>query len=529
MSIFSFIPGWLIMLVIIGIGVWVWLIFNKVSQNEKAKNERAKDTSQYRDVYHEALKSGDKQKALQAGRMYYLMLRTNQHMDKLDLNSLGSLAGQSDLVRFGDSQKNSIEDEQKIQNDILAMETNIQIDEPRPVSKLDSDIAEKNFIGERNLTNDAYKLFLLEKYAIKKNDVLEKFICENRIFDTVDLAIEFAANKEALKIEKKEVIEEVPSFNIQDETKDIPSDVTETVSNDFNRNELNHSEDKVPEIKGNEFRKIWLKRTLIAIIFLGIIFIIIGYVIKDAPNKNNEPLISSLPKINETEMQPNKDDGSLPQCVGEYNKSTWTNCWGERKINDGSSYKGGYVDGKAHGYGIYTFPDGSTYRGNYENGKRNGSGSEYSVDGKIINSGNWIDGRLVESSGLQSNQSQQPVKPLEPAYDKRALEEGFCLGAITMSLKMGSKIEDFSTVAIQQAKIISDKIKPIESRWGPTADKCFVAGVPMVEVHNCMQTQITDPVAYSFYKGASIARNRVASLSLFQGQVDANSLCVILQ
>lgn len=48
------------------------------------------------------------------------------------------------------------------------------------------------FNGRRDLENDAYKLFLIRTYNPKKIEALDKFECDERIFDSVEAAIEHA-------------------------------------------------------------------------------------------------------------------------------------------------------------------------------------------------------------------------------------------------------------------------------------------------------------------------------------------------
>ena len=62
-------------------------------------------------------------------------------------------------------------------------------------SKLEEEIS---FAGERNLENDSYKIYLTKKYSIEKNEVLGKFVCDDRLFDTVDDAL-----KQAMDIDLK--------------------------------------------------------------------------------------------------------------------------------------------------------------------------------------------------------------------------------------------------------------------------------------------------------------------------------------
>lgn len=63
--------------------------------------------------------------------------------------------------------------------------------------------------GEQDLSEDAYKIWLVRKYKIERNDALEKFICEDRLFPTVDgaLAYAHAIEQEHGKTQKQEADE----------------------------------------------------------------------------------------------------------------------------------------------------------------------------------------------------------------------------------------------------------------------------------------------------------------------------------
>ena len=41
----------------------------------------------------------------------------------------------------------------------------------------------------RDLSSDAYKLYLAKKYSIERNDVFEKFVCDEKLFSTLDEAL----------------------------------------------------------------------------------------------------------------------------------------------------------------------------------------------------------------------------------------------------------------------------------------------------------------------------------------------------
>ena len=66
------------------------------------------------------------------------------------------------------------------------------------------------FTGEPLLENDSYKIFLTNKYSIQKNDVLGKYILQERLFDSIDDALTFAATSEKTMkddAEKKEQLQ----------------------------------------------------------------------------------------------------------------------------------------------------------------------------------------------------------------------------------------------------------------------------------------------------------------------------------
>ena len=102
----------------------------------------------------------------------------------------------------------------------------------------------------------------------------------------------------------------------------------------------------------------------------------------------NAPAIAALQKYDL--------DLDLRACPGRYDPSAWTGCVGSRELPGGDGYSGGYLNGKAHGLGIYQFADGRKYDGNYSMGVRHGSGIEYRADGTIALSGRWDQGKYIE-------------------------------------------------------------------------------------------------------------------------------------
>jgi len=64
------------------------------------------------------------------------------------------------------------------------------------------------FEGERTIHNDSYKLFISQKYNIQKNDLFKKFVCNEKLFETIDEAIAFAIELEDQLLKEKEQAEE---------------------------------------------------------------------------------------------------------------------------------------------------------------------------------------------------------------------------------------------------------------------------------------------------------------------------------
>jgi hypothetical protein len=59
------------------------------------------------------------------------------------------------------------------------------------------------FSGDPVLENDSYKIFLTNKYSIQKNDALGKYILLEKLFDSIDEALKFAAaSEESIKTNK---------------------------------------------------------------------------------------------------------------------------------------------------------------------------------------------------------------------------------------------------------------------------------------------------------------------------------------
>jgi hypothetical protein len=88
--------------------------------------------------------------------------------------------------------------------------------------------------------------------------------------------------------------------------------------------------------------------------------------------------------------------------VGEYKDGQY-NGQGAFTFANGEKFVGEFKAGKVDGEGTYTFANGDKYVGEWRGNLRNGQGIEYRADGTIVNSGQWADGKLVNSYALDRN------------------------------------------------------------------------------------------------------------------------------
>jgi hypothetical protein len=71
-------------------------------------------------------------------------------------------------------------------------------------------VEEVKFSGDRDLNNDAYKIFLSKKYDIQKNDVFGKFVCQEQMFPTIEEALDYVheIESQAVAIKKSKCLDD---------------------------------------------------------------------------------------------------------------------------------------------------------------------------------------------------------------------------------------------------------------------------------------------------------------------------------
>ena len=99
------------------------------------------------------------------------------------------------------------------------------------------------------------------------------------------------------------------------------------------------------------------------------------------------PAAPSKPSVSEngnhtvsrgTAIKSARENTMLPFCSEDGFKSR---CFGSWDHIDGDTYVGEFLDGKRHGWGVYTWPNGNFFSGNWAAGRRNGFGTLYRKDG----------------------------------------------------------------------------------------------------------------------------------------------------
>ena len=209
----------------------------------------------------------------------YKKAQANLERSKLNLNDASQLVSASQPIA-------SPVDELRFMPELYASSAKIEVDD---------------FL-DKDLTNDAYKIYLVKKYEIEKNDVLSKFICNNRLFATVDEALEFAHSLEILQTDN---VASITTDDVlrPDETIESPSSIQlgeqGEVINHATQNSQSTSSLKVTE---NEEKKSEsnLNRNRLIIGLLLLLILLIGWVY----------LINSNSKTYNS-IDPNKPYGQL--------------------------------------------------------------------------------------------------------------------------------------------------------------------------------------------------------------------------
>lgn len=117
----NLIPGWLILIVIVGFIIWAWIAVKVSLRNDKREQKRKSDLAKYKSAYREALESGDKEKALRAGQLYYLMKRANISLREDDATNLRNITGQKGVILRTSIEQQEREDDKKLALEIASM------------------------------------------------------------------------------------------------------------------------------------------------------------------------------------------------------------------------------------------------------------------------------------------------------------------------------------------------------------------------------------------------------------------------
>ena len=74
-----------------------------------------------------------------------------------------------------------------------------------PAQNKESPREELSFSGDADLVNDSYVLYLSKKFDIQKNDVLGKYVLREKLYDTIDQALEAGHELRNLEVEARRV------------------------------------------------------------------------------------------------------------------------------------------------------------------------------------------------------------------------------------------------------------------------------------------------------------------------------------
>lgn len=179
----------------------------------------------------------------------------------------------------------------------------------------------------------------------------------------------------------------------------------------------------------------------------------------------------------------------LPNCLGEYSKENWSNCYGERVTKNGFSYKGEYKEGLSNGFGELLFPNGGKYKGEFLNGTSHGQGTAWMADGTKqkgeFNKGIFINPELIgkELPELDSDLEYLYSLGLSDSQEELARLKGlaveyFC-NSQSMLINAGGSLEncqqyiESTFLPIDPDAIFVKEFNYIDSRFGLLLDAKF--------------------------------------------------------
>lgn len=99
--------------------------------------------------------------------------------------------------------------------------------------------------------------------------------------------------------------------------------------------------------------------------------------------------------------------------IGQF-RNGQRNGWGTNTFSNGARYVGEYQNNRGNGQGTYTYADGASYIGEFRDNQFNGQGSFFSSDGRLLQSGIWRDGELVEANNLPTPALATQGSPTRP-------------------------------------------------------------------------------------------------------------------
>jgi hypothetical protein len=148
------------------------------------------------------------------------------------------------------------------------------------------------FSGDKDLANDGYKIYLVKKHKIEKNDALGKFICNERLFNSIDEALAFA---DSLENSANEVISipEIPEIpELIDGTNELRSNPTPV-------------DDNATSVK--DHKAIAQKKNRLVPILIVCAVIVIGLGIIYSLGKDNKPEVKNSSPIKNNQSTNDKD------------------------------------------------------------------------------------------------------------------------------------------------------------------------------------------------------------------------------